>query len=102
MSDESGKQDAPLTGEELRRRVAALQPGWTVVDDRRLEKEYRFKDFQGALDFVNRLGEAAEAQGHHPDVFLAWGKVKVTLWTHSAGGVTAADLTLAAAADQRA
>jgi 4a-hydroxytetrahydrobiopterin dehydratase len=102
MSDEAAKQDAPLTGEELRRRTAGLQPGWTVVDDRRLEKEYRFKDFREALDFVNRLGEAAEAQGHHPDVFLAWGKVKVTLWTHSAGGVTPADLTLAAEADRRA
>jgi len=102
MSDDATQDAGPLTGEELRRRAAGLQPGWQVVDDRRLEKEYRFKDFQEALDFVNRLGEAAETQGHHPDVFLAWGKVKVTLWTHSAGGVTAADLTLAAAADRRA
>jgi 4a-hydroxytetrahydrobiopterin dehydratase len=102
MSDEAKHDGAPLTGEELRQRAAALQPGWTVVDDRKLEKEYRFKDFREALDFVNRLGEAAEAQGHHPDVSLAWGKVKVTLWTHSAAGVTAADLTLAAEADRRA
>jgi 4a-hydroxytetrahydrobiopterin dehydratase len=102
LSDEAEKKDAPFTGEELQGRLAALQPGWRVVDDRKLEKEYRFKDFKEALDFVNRLGEAAEAQGHHPDVFLAWGKVVVTLWTHSAGGVTAADLTLAAEADRRA
>ena len=101
MSEEA-KKEPTFTGEELRRRLGELAPGWTVVDDRKLEKEYRFKDFREALDFVDRLGEAAEAQGHHPDVFLAWGKVVVTLWTHSAGGVTAADLTLAVEADRRA
>jgi 4a-hydroxytetrahydrobiopterin dehydratase len=102
MSETAEKKEPVFNGEELGRRTAALRPGWRVVDDRKLEKEYRFKDFREALDFVDRLGEAAEAQGHHPDVFLAWGRVVVTLWTHSAGGVTAADLTLAAEADRRA
>jgi 4a-hydroxytetrahydrobiopterin dehydratase len=102
MSEEAEKNAGTLTGEGLRGRLGELAPGWTVVDHRKLEKEYRFKDFRQALDFVDRLGEAAEAQGHHPDVFLAWGRVVVTLWTHSAGGVTAADLTLAAEADRRA
>ena len=73
--------------------------GWALVAERHIEKEYRFKDFAEALAFVNRLGEAAEAQGHHPDIFLTWGRVKVTLWTHSAGGLTANDFKLAATAD---
>jgi 4a-hydroxytetrahydrobiopterin dehydratase len=87
-----------LQGEELKKACAQLD-GWTLVEERRIEKEYRFKDFAEALAFVNRLGAAAEAQGHHPDIFLTWGQVKVTLWTHSAGGLTPSDFKLAAEAD---
>jgi 4a-hydroxytetrahydrobiopterin dehydratase len=70
-----------------------------MVDEHHLEKEYRFPDFAQALAFVNRLGEAAEAAGHHPDIFLTWGRVKVTLWTHSVGGLSESDFALAARAD---
>jgi len=63
-----------------------LGRGWTVVDDHHLEKEYKYDDFRQALDFTNRVGELAEAQGHHPDVYLAWGKVKLTLWTTRSTG----------------
>lgn len=87
-----------LKGEELRKLFSQLD-GWTVVNEHHLEKEYRFKDFVEALAFVNRLGEAAEAAGHHPDIFLGWGRVKITLWTHSIGGLSEADFSLAAAAD---
>lgn len=87
-----------LEGEELER-YAAMLPSWSVVEGSRIEKEYRFPDFVQALAFVNRLGEAAEAEGHHPDVFLAWGKVKVTLWTHAIGGLSENDFILAAKAD---
>ena len=87
-----------LKGEDLKQAHGRLD-GWTLVGVQHIEKEYRFKDFAEALAFVNRLGEAAEAQGHHPDVFLTWGRVKVTLSTHSAGGLTASDFKLAARAD---
>ncbi len=90
---------APLKGAALQELSAQLQNGWTVVDEHHLEKEYRFKDFREALDFVNRLGEIAEQEGHHPDIFLAWGRVKVTLWTHSVGGLSENDFILAAKAD---
>lgn len=91
---------APLKGEPLRELFAQLQNGWTMPDEHHLEKEYRFKDFREALDFVNRLGEVAEREGHHPDIFLAWGKVKVTLWTHAVGGLSENDFILAAKADE--
>ncbi len=91
---------APLKGEPLRKLFAQLQKGWEMTDEHHLEKEYRFKDFREALDFVNRLGEVAESEGHHPDVFLAWGRVKVTLWTHSVGGLSENDFILAAKADE--
>ena len=87
-----------LKGVELRRMFSQLE-GWNLVNEHHLEKEYLFKDFRQALDFVNRLGEVAEEEGHHPDIFLAWGKVKVTLWTHSVGGLSENDFILAAKAD---
>lgn len=88
-----------LKGEEMRRFYARIDGGWTVVNEHHLEKEYRFKDFREALEFVNRVGEVAEAEGHHPDIFLTWGKVRLTLWTHSIGGLSENDFILAAKVD---
>src|SRR5918999_3474601 len=106
MSELARKHCKPCEGGVPRLKAGALkslygelQDGWTVVDEHHLEKEYRFKDFREALDFVNRLGEVAEQEGHHPDIFLAWGKVKVTLWTHSVGGLSENDFILAAKVD---
>jgi 4a-hydroxytetrahydrobiopterin dehydratase len=64
-----------------------------------LEKEYKFKDFRQALDFTNKVGELAESQGHHPDIHLAWGKVKLSIWTHKIDGLTESDFVFAAKAD---
>jgi 4a-hydroxytetrahydrobiopterin dehydratase len=96
---------APMTGAELDgllRQLSgwAVTPGPAASGGQRLEKEYRFPDFRSALAFVNRLGEVAEREGHHPDLFLAWGKVRVTLWTHSIGGLSENDFILAAKADE--
>ena len=74
--------------------------GWKVVDGHHLRKTYEFPDFQKALDFVNRIGAAAEAQNHHPDLKLGWGKVEVELFTHTINGVSEKDYTLAATIDQ--
>ncbi len=90
----------PLSGEGLARLARELGGGWQVVEERQLEKEYRFKDFREALAFTNRVGELAEAQGHHPDIYLAWGKVKLTIWTHKINGLTESDFVLAAKADR--
>jgi 4a-hydroxytetrahydrobiopterin dehydratase len=89
---------AALKGEELRRHYGQLHD-WTLVNEHHLEKEYKFPDFREALAFVNRLGEVAEREGHHPDIFLTWGRVKVTLWTHSVGGLSEKDFALAGEAD---
>ena len=79
--------------------LAELGGGWRVVDEHHLEKEYRFPDFRAALAFVNRLAEVAEQEFHHPDLHLAWGRVRVEIWTHDAGGLTENDFVLAAKAD---
>lgn len=93
-SCESG--GARLEGAALAQLVGELGGGWQVVEGHQLEKEFRFGDFREALAFTNRVGELAEAQGHHPDIYLAWGKVKLTIWTHSVGGLTENDFILAA------
>jgi 4a-hydroxytetrahydrobiopterin dehydratase len=94
------KGTAPIAGAEAERLLGELE-GWKLVDGgKELEKEYRFPDFRQALDFVNRLGEVAESEGHHPDLYLGWGKVKVNLSTHSVGGLSENDFILAAKADR--
>ena len=71
-----------------------------MVDEHHLEKTYPFKDFREALAFTNRVGELAENQGHHPDIYLAWGKVQLKIWTHKIDGLTESDFVFAAKADQ--
>lgn len=91
---------AALKGNELNKMKQELDGGWQVVNEHHLEKDYKFKDFREALSFTNKVGELAEAQGHHPDIYLAWGKVKVTIWTHKVNGLTESDFVLAAKADR--
>ena len=89
----------PLKGEEL----AALEKqvdGWSVIEEHHITKTFKFPDFREALAFVNRVGELAEEQGHHPDILLAWGKVEITTWTHKIDGLTESDFILAAKIDQ--
>jgi len=85
----------PLKGAELES-LARQVPGWNVVNEHHLTRSYTFPDFRTALDFVNRVGEIAEKEGHHPDIFLAWGKVDITIWTHKIDGLTESDFILAA------
>jgi 4a-hydroxytetrahydrobiopterin dehydratase len=91
----------PLKGTELETLLREVDNGWRVIDEHHLEKEYRFKNFRGALDFTVRVGELAEAQGHHPDIYLSWGKVRLTVWTHKIDGLTESDFIFAAKADQQ-
>ena len=89
----------PLKGEEL----AALEKqvdGWNVIEEHHLTKTFTFPNFREALSFVNRVGELAEEQGHHPDIALAWGKVGITSWTHKINGLTESDFILAAKIDR--
>ena len=90
----------PLQGEELAKLHDQVEGGWRVVDEHHLEKEYKFDNFVQALDFTNRVGNLAEEQGHHPDIYLAWGKVNLQIWTHKINGLTESDFIFAAKADQ--
>jgi len=91
----------PMKGAQLQALLSEVGNGWQVIDEHHLEKEYRFNNFREALDFTIRVGELAEQQGHHPDIYLAWGKVRLTVWTHKINGLTESDFIFAAKADER-
>lgn len=95
-----GGDVSPLKGAELEMMLEKLGGDWEVIDERHLEKQYKFDDFQAALDFVNRVGQLAESVDHHPDLCLGWGKASITIWTHSIDGLSEADFVFAARADQ--
>jgi len=88
----------PLTREQIAPLLKQLG-GWNVERDHHLSKTYTFPDFAKALAFVNRVGEMADKQGHHPDVYLAWGKARLDVWTHKIDGLTESDFVFAAKAD---
>jgi 4a-hydroxytetrahydrobiopterin dehydratase len=75
--------------------------GWREVDGA-LEREFRFRDFAEALAFVNRVGEAAEASDHHPDVSIRWNRVTLRWWTHTRNAITERDVEMARRADELA
>jgi 4a-hydroxytetrahydrobiopterin dehydratase len=89
----------PMKGDEIKNLSAQL-PEWQVVNEHHLHKTYQFKDFAKTLDFVNRVGQLAEQQGHHPDICFGWGKADIMIWTHKIDGLTESDFVLAAKIDK--
>ena len=85
---------AVLSPDKINSKLDELD-GWNFKDEQ-ICKEYELSNFKDALDFVNKVGEAAEVLNHHPDIFIhSWNKVKITISTHSEGGVTEKDFILA-------
>jgi 4a-hydroxytetrahydrobiopterin dehydratase len=85
-----------LRGTEVKKLKQALGREWKVVKGHHLHRVFKFPDFQSALDFVNRVGRVAERQGHHPDIELGWGRVGISISTHSIDGLSENDFVLAA------
>ena len=90
----------PLKGKELKGLQDELGNGWEVVNEHHLRKEFRLTNFREALKYVNLVGEIAEEQNHHPDIYLTWGKVRIEVWTHKIDGLTESDFIFAAKAEQ--
>ncbi|HIJ99628.1 TPA: 4a-hydroxytetrahydrobiopterin dehydratase [archaeon] len=88
----------PLKGEDLQKNLEQVE-GWEIIEEHHLVKEWKFPDFKTALEFVNNIGEIAEEQGHHPNIDFTWGKVKISFWTHSIGGLSVNDFIMAAKID---
>src|SRR5690242_18083215 len=89
----------PLKGDNVSQLLGELSKDWKVIEDHHLEKKFKFKNFRDALDFTNKVGELAERIQHHPDIYLAWGEVKITIWTHKIDGLTESDFVFAAKVD---
>jgi 4a-hydroxytetrahydrobiopterin dehydratase len=90
----------PLKGKPLAELAARLRAGWTIEREHHLIKSFEFPDFAQALAFANRAGAVAETEGHHPDLLVRWGEVRVTIWTHKIDGLTESDFVLAAKIDR--
>jgi 4a-hydroxytetrahydrobiopterin dehydratase len=90
----------PLAGIALDTLLAELDGGWAVVDEHHLSKSFALADFAEGLALVNQIGEIAEEQAHHPDLYLAWGQVRVDVWSHSIDGLTESDFILCAKIDR--
>ena len=88
----------PLVGTDLQH-LADQVPDWKVVEEHHIERTFDFSNFREALEFTNRVGELAEEQGHHPDIYLAWGKAGIKIWTHKIDGLTESDFVMAAKID---
>jgi len=86
----------PLKGEQLENLMKEIGHEWHLVNEHHIERTFNFADFAEALNFTNRIGELAEQENHHPDILLAYGKVKITIYTHKIDGLTESDFILAA------
>ncbi|MGB7215635.1 MAG: 4a-hydroxytetrahydrobiopterin dehydratase [Gammaproteobacteria bacterium] len=92
----------PLERGRIDELLAQLDEGWRLNDAGHLERTYEFKNFREALAFANRVGEIAEAEQHHPDLHVAWGRCIVEIWTHKIDGLTESDFYFAAKVDRDA
>jgi 4a-hydroxytetrahydrobiopterin dehydratase len=95
-------ESPPLSQAEIEQLKPQI-PDWQIVDpdgETRLQRVYKFPDFKQALDFTQRVGNAAEEQGHHPALLTEWGRVTVTWWTHAINGLHKNDFIMAARTDQ--
>ncbi len=92
--------DPPLPRDKVDELLQQI-PGWKLAENGVLKiiRSFKFKDFGEALVFVNKVGEIAQSEGHHPNICFTWGKVDITLWTHAVGGLSENDFILAAKID---
>lgn len=93
------KNPRKITPEEIEQRFQALD-NWEIEGLEKIYKSFSFKNFKQALDFTNKVGAVAEEIQHHPDIYTAWGKVKIEIYTHQTGNLTESDFLLAERIDQ--
>ncbi len=91
--------EAALESSEQGRLLEQLE-NWSIVEGHHLHRDYTFKNFKEALAFVNKVGDIAEEEGHHPNISFTWGKASIDIWTHKVDGLTEADFVLAAKINQ--
>lgn len=89
-----------MAPEEISKQRQEISAEWNVLENKKLNRKFSFKDFKEALTFVNNVGEIAEKEGHHPDIEFGWGYANITLTTHAVSGLSINDFILAAKIDK--
>ncbi len=92
----------PLSDDAAQELLQQLDAGWALNADGHLEREYRFKNFNAAMALANAVAAIADDEDHHPDLYIAWGKCRVEIWTHKISGLTESDFFFAAKVDRAA
>ncbi len=103
MKCEACRRGAPTVTDEEIAELYPQVPEWKLVEIdgiKRLRREFEFDDFAQALAFTNRVGEAAESEGHHPAIVTEWARVTVSWWTHKIRGLHRNDFIMAAKTDR--
>src|SRR3989344_5847568 len=91
----------PILGEEeIKNYMPQLKEGWVVLAGQRIQKLFKFKDFKEAMEFVTKIADLAESEGHHPNITIDYSKVNIVIWTHAIGGLSENDFILAAKIDK--
>lgn len=91
----------PISLSKASEYLKQLHPDWKIIENgQKIERKFTFKNFRQALEFVNKVGELAEQEGHHPNIYFSWGFVVITLWTHAIDGLFENDFILAAKIDR--
>ena len=85
----------PLGADEIQELKQHIKPDWKISDNAMLSKEYKFVNFKHTMDFVNKVAELAEDEGHHPVMHVSYGKVGIDLWTHAVNGLSENDFIMA-------
>ncbi len=93
------EDQAPLKEEEIKKYMEELKEGWEVLENKKIQKLFRFKDFKEVMVFVNKVADLAENEGHHPNITIDYSKVNIVIWTHAIGGLSENDFILAAKID---
>jgi 4a-hydroxytetrahydrobiopterin dehydratase len=99
LAEEKCRADVVSLSAVEAEKLAQEVPEWSL-GDQAIEREFKFKDFRQAMDFVNKVADIAEGQDHHPDIFISYNKVRLTLSTHKVGGLSQNDFILAAKIDR--
>jgi 4a-hydroxytetrahydrobiopterin dehydratase len=89
-----------MESDEIEEYLGRVDEDWDAINDHHIERSFEFDDFRDALEFVYDVGELAEEEGHHPDIFLEYGAAEVKFWTHKIDGLHEADFVMAAKVDE--
>lgn len=90
----------PLTEKEIQQYLTELKTPWEVLENEKIRRTFKFKNFEGAMAFTNEVAELAESEGHHPDIHIFYNRVTIELWTHAINGLSENDFILASKVDE--